>query len=303
MRIVPGPKAVTPMHDDQPVEANAQVPNELAAARRSYRAMAWLAGAAIVVVALVAVLWHAAVRTDRHPRVDEGVVSTEPSKDASIAKQPVADGDLPTKRIEEPLPEPEQEVDPAASAPLKKLDPSIAHVLTFVVSTNLASFAKRREELEPRTAESGFFYLEYLEADLAWRMEKGALATLERGECYAMPSTASGVMPQDLFAGQPYMGYSGPVSGGPSWVAVPVGDGPAILAMRRSIRELRELLVSQYIADFNAKPDAERAALRASCAGKGIKFEFPGLPENVSQWVAWRMSWSAVGNFISIKAD
>lgn len=301
MWFVSSQAAMTPMHGDQSAEANAPVPREHAAARGSSGALPWLAGAAIVVVALVAGLRYVAVRPDPPSRVAEGAVSNEPSRDGATAKQPIADDGVSTERIEAPPSEPQ--IAPAASAPLKQLDPSIAHALTFVVRTNLASYAQKREELEPRTAESGFVYLEYLEMDLKWRMEKGSLTTLERGECYAMPATASGVMPQDLFAGQPYMVYSGPVRGGPSWVAVPVGDGPAIMATQRSIRELRELLVSQYIADFNAKPDAERAALRASCAGKGIKFEFPGLPENVSQWVAWRMSWPAVGNFISIKAD
>ena len=262
-----------------------------------------VAGAVLVVAAIVAALWNGRVGADPPARTDGEIAATESRSDPASAKQPPAGGDGPSDRVAKPLLAPEPEVAPSGSTALPKLDPSIAHVLTFVVRTNLASFDQRRAALEPRTTESGFVYLEYLEADLSWRMEKGALETLERGECYAMPSSVSGVMPQDLFAGQPFMGYTGPVDNGPSWVAVPVGDGPAIMALRRSILELREVLVSEYIAEFNAKPDADRASLRASCAGKGLHYEFPGLPYHVSSLVAWRMSWSATGNYIAIKAN
>jgi hypothetical protein len=258
-----------------------------------------VAGAVLVVAAIVAALWNGRVGADPPARTDGEIAATESRSDPASAKQPPAGGDGPSDRVAKPLLAPEPEVAPSASTALPKLDPSIAHALTFVVRT----FDQRRAALEPRTTESGFVYLEYLEADLSWRMEKGALETLERGECYAMPSSASGVMPHDLFAGQPFMGYTGPVDNGPSWVAVPVGDGPAIMALRRSILELREVLVSEYIVAFNAKPDAERASLRASCAGKGLHYEFPGLPYHVSSLVAWRMSWSATGNYIAIKAN
>jgi len=169
----------------------------------------------------------------------------------------------------------------------------------WVAGEQMRHFQVQMEEAEQRAGQSGFAYLEYMEARLDWMMRRDAKSSLEAGKCYRIPGGADSTgIPQDLFGGEPYLLFSAYEDGRATQVAVPMVDGPAIRDMQRMVRSMRWDLVRQYVDEFNAMSDAERASRRASCAGKGRVF--PNLPKHVNDLTSHRLEWSLTGDYIFI---
>lgn len=163
-------------------------------------------------------------------------------------------------------------------------------------------FQAEMEKAEAVAGESESGYLAFLEARVEWMMRRDAVASLKEGKCYRIPGGAdSKGIPQDLFGGAPYMLFSASEGEVGTQVAVPMVEAAEIRDLERTIRALRWDLVRRYADEFNAKPDAERVALRATCAGKGRVF--PGLPQHVNDRTAHRLDWSDVGNYILLRDE
>lgn len=175
-------------------------------------------------------------------------------------------------------------------------------VSLWLAGEQMRHFQAEMEKAEAAAGESEFGYLAFLSARLEWMMRRDAVASLQEGKCYRIPggSNSKGI-PQDLFGGAPYMLFSGSEDGVSTQVAVPMVAAAEIRELERSVRSLRWDLVRRYADEFNAKPEAERVALRATCEGKGRVY--PGLPKQVNDWTAHRLDWSEVGNYILLRDE
>jgi hypothetical protein len=172
----------------------------------------------------------------------------------------------------------------------------------WLAGEQMRHFQAEMESAEAAAGESEFKYLAFLEARLRWMMRRDAVASLQDKKCFRIPGGANFKgSPQDLFGGAPYLLFSASEGDSKTQVAVPMVEAAEIRELEKTIRVLRGDLVRRYVYEFNSKPDADRAALRATCAGKGRVF--PGLPQHVNDLTAHRLDWSEVGNYILLRGE